>query len=318
MICYSVQLRQELCARNSAYATFQRLPHVLSYGEMPVVVYKPLHEANGHGNFLNISYGSILNQPKWKRRLEKVHTQAARSLPKADRSWKELDSCMSSDALLMNVFCHPRTLKNRALTSMLGVEIGEVPEFGFKARVPLRSGRTDRTEVDMRVGRLLVESKLTESDFQMKALAVVESYRDLDEVFDREALPRINGQYVSYQLIRNVLAAHALKFAFCVLLDDRRPDLIEAWYSIMKCVQIPDLRTRCKVLTWQELSEAVPRGLQQFLDLKYGIVPTGRRPSTLGECKTVNMNGSESIRRPTRAPRHETIPSVSVLPSGSG
>jgi len=283
-----------------------------------VVVYKPLHEANGHGNFLNISYGSILNQPKWKRRLEKVHTQAARSLPKADRSWKELDSCMSSDALLMNVFCHPRTLKNRALTSMLGVEIGEVPEFGFKARVPLRSGRTDRTEVDMRVGRLLVESKLTESDFQMKALAVVESYRDLDEVFDREALPRINGQYVSYQLIRNVLAAHALKFAFCVLLDDRRPDLIEAWYSIMKCVQIPDLRTRCKVLTWQELSEAVPRGLQQFLDLKYGIVPTRRRPSTLGECKTVNMNGSESIRRPTRAPRHETIPSVSVLPSGSG
>jgi len=285
VICYSVQLRQELCARNSAYAGSQRLPHVLSFGEMPVVVYEPFHEANGHGNFLNVSYGAILNQPEWKRRLEKIHTQAARSLPKAERSWKELDSCMSSDALLMNVFCHPRTLKSRALTSMLGIEVGEVPEFGFKARVPLRSGRSDRTEVDVRVGGLLMESKLTESDFQIKSAEVVESYRYLDEVFDREALPKVDGQYVSYQLIRNVLAAHALKFAFCVLLDDRRPDLIEAWYSIMKCVQIPDLRTRCKVLTWQELSEAVPRGLQQFLDLKYGIVHVGRKARRVEDAK---------------------------------
>jgi len=281
VIAYAAMLRQELCARNSAYAASQRLPHVLSYGEMPVVVYKPFHEANGHGNFLSAAYTAILGKPEWSRRLEKIHSQAAHSLPRAERRWRELDSCMSSDALLMNVFCQPRTLKSRALTSTLGVQIGEVPEFGFKARVPLRSGRTDRTEIDMRVGGLLVESKLTESDFQVKALAVVESYRDLDEVFDREALPRVDGQYVSYQLIRNGLAAHALKFAFCVLLDDRRSDLIEALYAIMKCVRIPELRTRCKVLTWQELSEAVPRGLQQFLDLKYGIVPTGCTPSTL-------------------------------------
>jgi hypothetical protein len=277
---YSVQLRQELCARNSAYAAFQRLPHVVSYGEMPVVVYEPFLEAHGHGNFLNVSYGAILNQPEWKRRLEKIHTQAARSLPKAERSWKELDSCMSSDALLMNVFCHPMVLKSRALTSFLGIEIDEVPEFGFKARVPLRSGRTDRTEVDMRLGGLLVESKLTESDFQIRSPEVVESYRDLEEVFDCGALPRMKGQYVSYQLIRNVLAAHILKLAFCVVLDARRPDLIEAWYAIMKCVRITDLGTRCKVLTWQELSELVPQDLQQFLDLKYGIVPTGCAPST--------------------------------------
>jgi len=47
----------------------------------------------------------------------------------------------------------------------------------------------------------------------MKTPAVVESYRDLDEVFDREALPRMDGGYLSYQLIRNVLAAHAPHFA---------------------------------------------------------------------------------------------------------
>jgi hypothetical protein len=33
-----------------------------------------------------------------------------------------------------------------------------------------------------------------------------------------------------------------------------------------------DLKTRCKVLTWQELSAALPLRLQQFLEPKYGIV----------------------------------------------
>jgi len=278
---YAALLRQELSARNSAYAASQRFPHVLSYGEMPVVVYQPFAEAIRHGNFIDATYAAILSQPEWSRRLGKVHSQAARSLPHTARRWKELDSSMSSDALLMNVFCHPKALSGKALTSMLGIEIGEVPEFGFKARVPLRSGRTDRTEVDMKVGGLLVESKLTESDFQLKAVGVVELYRDLEEVFDCGALPRVGDQYVSYQLIRNVLAAHALKMAFCVLLDGRRPDLMEAWYAIMKCVRVPELGTRCKVLTWQELTGTIPPDLRQFLDLKYGIVPTGRNPSKL-------------------------------------
>jgi len=74
-------------------------------------VYEPFLEANGHGNFLNVSYSAILNQLGWRRRLEKIHTQAARLFPKAERSWKELASCMSSDALLMNVFCRPRVIQ---------------------------------------------------------------------------------------------------------------------------------------------------------------------------------------------------------------
>ena len=51
--------------------------------------------------------------------------------------------------------------------------------FGFRARVPLANGHSDRTEVDMKLGSLLVESKLTESDFQSQAADLVESYRDL-------------------------------------------------------------------------------------------------------------------------------------------
>jgi hypothetical protein len=39
----------------------------------------------------------------------------------------------------------------------------------------------------------------------------------------------------------------------------------------MKCVRPVDLRMRCKVLTWQELTTALPRGLLTFLGEKYGI-----------------------------------------------
>lgn len=81
------------------------------------------------------------------------------------------------------------------------------------------------------------------------------------------------GKYASYQLIRNVLAAFALGLSFCVILDARRSDLIEAWYGIMRCVKASEIRTRCQVLTWQELSQRLPRVLQHFLMGKYGLTP---------------------------------------------
>lgn len=190
---------------------------------------------------------------------------------------------MSSDALLMNVFCHPKTLKDRALQSLLGIEGAPTPEFGFRARVSLLNGQADRTEVDMKLGTLLVESKLTEADFQKAKDAIVERYRDLPDAFEQHTLPKVTGCYTSYQLIRNVLAAHALDLNFCVILDARRPDLKEAWYTILSCVKNAALRTRCKVLTWQELSEALPTELQEFLDIKYGMVASGQHPSAVGE-----------------------------------
>jgi hypothetical protein len=270
---YAFHLRNELSVRNEAYAASRKVAHVSSYGAMPVMVYEPFASGEGHGNFLNASYRAILANPEWKRRLKKVHTQTGHSLPRADRRWRELDSCMSSDALLMNIFCHPRTMKCKALCSTLGIDEGLVPRFGFSARVPLANGNVDRTEIDMKVGPLLVEAKLTESDFQTRAAERVNTYRDLNQVFCCPELPRVAERYGSYQLIRNVLAAHTRGLSFCVLLDSRRPDLLEAWYCVMKCVRIPDLRTQCKVLTWQELSQVLSSDVQEFLKLKYGIVP---------------------------------------------
>ena len=250
------ELRRELCACNVAFAQTHRLKHVLSYGEMPVIVYCP--EATRHGNFFDRSYAAILKRPDWARRLEKIHPQGRHALPRADRAWRELDSCTSSDALLMNVVCCPRVCSSKAVASMLGKEATDIPEFGYRPRVPLLSGRTDRTEVDMKLGALLVEAKLTESDFQAKSRSVLESYRDFKTIFDVSGLPRSGDQYLSYQLIRNILAAYASGLSFCVITDARRQDLLEAWYAIMSCVRNAELRTRCKVLTWQELSSALP------------------------------------------------------------
>jgi hypothetical protein len=293
---YAALLRQELSSRNAVYASKLGLLHATTYGDLPVIVYNSSAGERKHGNFFDASYRSILRTPGWRHRLEKVHTAERRSLPQSDNGWRELDSSMSSDALLMNVFCCPGVTDGPSVAMKLGFEVGELPEFGFRARIP-RDGCVDRTEIDMKLGTLLVESKLTETDFQIQRPAVVESYRDLHEVFDGESLPRLNGQYVSYQLIRNVLAAHYLDLSFCVFLDARRPDLIEAWFAVMRCVKLGDLRTRCKVLAWQELAELLPADLQVFLDHKYSIVAPGRPLSLWGEseCDT-KQNAPQLIR----------------------
>jgi hypothetical protein len=284
--CFAGELRRELCARNAVFAAEKGLTHVPSYGEMPVTVYAPETVGRRHGNFYAASYRAILKRAEWARRLEKVHAQARTSLPRSERRWRELDSCTSSDALLMNIFGCPGVSTSRAIAGMLGTETCDVPEFGYRARVPLKprlnddglllstkapGGRFDRTEVDMRLGKLLVESKLTENDFQTAPAALLEDYRDLEDVFDLASLPRSGERYVSYQLIRNVLAAYSTNSSFCVMLDARRPDLLEAWHGIMRAVRLAELRTRCKVLTWQELSAALPPGLRKFLEVKYGI-----------------------------------------------
>jgi len=323
---YATHLRAELTLRNRTYARGRA--HVESYGSAPVIVYEP--EGMRHGNFFDAAYAAIAARPEWMRRFDKVHAQAARSLPKSQldpvRRWRELDSCMSSDALLMNIFCTPGVAESVAVRNQLGVDSEADPIFGWKARVPLTNGRFDRTEIDMRFGTLLVEAKLTEVGFQSRAAEVVESYRDFDTVFDRSLLPRTeiaasrwmhasefpenesqeleslvgepasfsvvetsfrasgNPGYASYQLIRGVLAAHTTGCSFCVLHDERRPDLREEWFKVMAAVKNAELRVRLKVLTWQELTALLPAELREFLDLKYGIVPPGRiaSPCSLG------------------------------------
>ncbi len=266
-------LRQELIARNRSYATLNSLPHVVSYGESPVIVYRQSDCGQYHGNFIPPSYRAILGKPQWRKRLEKVHAQGRRCLPPGDGPWHELDSSVSSDALLMNIFCYPRVTSRADLCGVLGIEQGSHPEFSFRPRLPLLSGAMERTEIDMKLGNMLVEAKLTEADFQVQKAELVEGYRDFREVFACRQLPKTGTKYASYQLIRNVLAAYALDLDFCVLIDARRPDLLEDWYTVVCCVRSAELRVRCRVLTRQELAGCLPPTAQNFLNVKYGIIP---------------------------------------------
>jgi hypothetical protein len=265
-------LRQELSARNQQIATTTGSLHELTAAETPSVIFGH-NENHRHRNFYPASYRNICAHPEWARRLAKVHTGSRRASPRAGWRWKELDCANSSDALLMNIFCSRRRVENRSLCSMLGVPSGLMPQFGFRPGIPLRNGRADRTEIDMKLGDLMVEAKLTETDFQTAPARMILRYLDLPEVFDLGELMMSGDVVRGYQLIRGVLAAHATGGSFCVVCDARRPDLIENWYSVMRAVASCVLRCRLQLLTWQELDAVLPRSLQRFLSIKYGITP---------------------------------------------
>jgi len=266
-ILTAAQLRQEISARNLLRG--KRFEHELSYGSSASVIYQ---ECDGtHGNFLPASWARIAANPLWRKRLEKAYT-ANRYVPRAgDRRRFELDCANSSDALLMNIFCYPRVLRRASLCTLLGIEPGLEPEFGFRPAIPRIHGHVDRTEIDLRLGNLLIEAKLTESDFQRAPLRLLARYRDVSEVFDTEQLPIVDGVVHSWQLVRGVLAAHACSGSFLVLCDRRRPDLIDRWFEVMRAVASSSLRTRLGILTWQEIGVALPRSLRRFLEEKYGI-----------------------------------------------
>jgi hypothetical protein len=273
-----ISLLSELSLRGLRFASVNGLLHEHTDGRVPSIIFGRDDDGR-HGNFHPAAYQRICGSREWSKRLEKVHTASKRSRVRANWRWKELDCANSSDALLMNIFCHPEVMTCMNVRAMLGIELNAVPEFGFKPRTPLQRDGRDNTEIDMKVDSLLVEAKLTESDFQSARFDLICRYRDLETVFDLSALPVRNGKHSCYQLIRGTLAAYAMECSFCVFCDARRPDLVEAWYGIMRAVRLFDLRSRLKLLTWQELASGLPEGLQQFLAAKYGIFSVDGYPT---------------------------------------
>jgi hypothetical protein len=120
-----------------------QLPQVTSYGEMRNKAWQ-FHSRQLPSSLAPAAMETKLRecaQPGW-----------CRAFPKTDCISKELDSSMSSDFLLMNIFCYPGVIKRRELCLMLWAETGDLPEFGFKPRIPLTSGFVERTEIDMKLG----------------------------------------------------------------------------------------------------------------------------------------------------------------------
>lgn len=260
-------LRSELSARNHVRAA--SYAHDRTYGSEPAVVYR--EEDGEHGNFFPAAWRCIVRNEGWRARLEKSYTASGRIVRGWERERGELECATSSDALLMNLFCTPGVLGSARLRALLGVETGLHPEFGWWARVPLRDGYDDRTEIDMRLGDLLVEAKLCEGDFQMGRAELMLRYEGFDDVFDVALLQKTRGMFRSYQLLRGVMAAVEHEARFCLMCDARRPDLIEDWFAVLRAVRLSDVRCRLQVVTWQEIAQCVPVALRRFLAEKYGI-----------------------------------------------
>ncbi len=260
-------LRRELSRRNIERA--KSFEHELTYGEVPSILYR--EQEGVHGNFFPASYRAICSAPDWAKRLKKTYSGGRRIARSWERRRCELDCANSSDALLMNVFCYPRLLRRTQVCSLLGIQAGLRPEFGFKPRIAFLNGSADQTEIDMRLGRLLVEAKLTETGFQTAPLDRLIRYRDLGQVFNIEELPMDGDSVHSYQLIRGVLAAYQWECSFLLLCDRRRGELQEHWFQILRAVPDCSLRSRLAFLTWQELANTLPEALQFFLEDKYGI-----------------------------------------------
>lgn len=229
-------------------------------------------DGSRHGNFFGPAWRAIKDDHAWCERLQKVHPQRD-ALPEERRtSAAELDSSNSSDALLMNCFCPPGAATRIALA--LGLSSTESrPEFGYKPCLPLTSGEVDNTEIDMRLGQTLFEAKLTERDFTSTHISHLSRYVHLEDCFDLELLPRAQERdtFGGYQLIRNVLAAAKDQARLVILIDCRRPDLLQQWWKVHGAIKSGELRNRCEVHFWQEVAAACNPSHRRFLEDKYGL-----------------------------------------------
>ena len=264
----SSTLRAQLSALNAERSV--EYQHEATYSRSPCFVYQ--REKSRHGNFCSPAFRAICANPEWAKRLKKPYTAGRRIARSGDRARCELDCANSSDALLMNIFCYPGVLRRKEMCSLLGIDVGARPEFGYKPRTSLVNGKRDHTEVDMRLGSLLVEAKLTETGFQSAPLRLLLRYPDFQDIFNVQALQIGEGVEIGqYQIIRGVLAAHATGYSFALMCDERRSDLMDKWFSVMKAIQLYELRCRIKLVTWQEVARCTPPKLQHFLLTKYGI-----------------------------------------------
>lgn len=264
------QLRAEISARNRQRA--EAMVYETTFGKTRHVIYMA-SEAGNHGNFLPAAYRRILADPGWSQRLGKAYTSSARVPRAGDRRRAELDCATSSDALLMNVFCYPGVMRRPELCALLGLAPGIRPEFGVRAMLPMRGGEVDRTEIDLRVGDLLAEAKLTEGGFGTASRERLLRYESVGDVFRIHELPWTPRGVGGYQLIRGVLAAKAADARFALLCDRRRGDLMELWFRVLQAVNDVELRSRLMLCTWQEIAATLPPAVRRFLAEKYGIIP---------------------------------------------
>lgn len=208
------------------------------------------------------SLKSIRRNLDWDSRTGKKHSKVKGAL--------EMQSSNSSDALLMNIFCHPAISRCAKVKMMFGSDM-ETIDFGVDGQVKIKNGGVDKTEIDMVLPGVFCEAKLTENDFTKKRREVVERYDGLFDTFHAEALPKIKTDYDNYQIIRTLLAAKQCNCDHILLCDERRPDLVRRYMSTVACLKSVEDRARCRFIFWQEIVATCDKSLRRWIEAKYGI-----------------------------------------------
>ena len=216
-------------------------------------------------NFLSSTFDEIQKNEDWKLRLKKPHQKVRDKL--------EMQSSNSSDALLMNIFCHPKISNWSGILKLLGLEkfnTKKYPKFGKNPGVELINNRKDKTEIDMEIDDIYFEAKLTESDFTEKLREVVYNYSNFKSLFHVDGFPD-GDKFKGYQVIRNLLAAFQENKRHILLCDERRSDLARSYYEIVSNLKYVNKRKKCRVIFWQEIQRHCGEELKTFLKNKYGI-----------------------------------------------
>jgi len=215
-------------------------------------------------NFNKDSFDNIHKNNDWKSRLAKRHTHFP------DQNIYEMQSANSSDALLMNIFCHPQFTKWIGPKKLLKIEKYDDITFGWNP-IFKNENPKQRTEIDLKINNtdIIIEAKLTESDFTSKEIDYVERYEKIFTVFDKNQLKITNGKYENYQLIRNILAAKKYNSQFILLIDETRIDLIRHFYETINAVKDINLVNNLRFITWQEITELTGISLKEYIENKY-------------------------------------------------
>ncbi len=213
-------------------------------------------------NFNRKSFDNINQNNNWRTRLEKRHSHF-------DDGTLEMQSSNSSDALLMNIFCYPKISVWLGPSKLLGVDFNNDIIFGWN---PLFENEDtgQKTEIDLKIGNIIFEAKLTESSFTAKDIHTIRKYPGFYEVFDESNLTRGKNNLIkNYQLIRNVLTIYKYGYNFKLLIDEARIDLIHAFYNTINAIKLFELRKRIDFITWQELVKTCGKELKEYIYMKY-------------------------------------------------
>ena len=252
-------LKQEIKKATLAYAKRRNLP--VDDSHTSAVIFRNLADS-----FHPESFANIVSHADWNNRTRKAHPNVMGVL--------EMQSSNSSDALLMNIFCHPSIRHWAGVRKVLGHDMESI-SFGFPGEVRINNGQSDSTEIDMALPGAFCEAKLTESDFTQKRPDVVENYDSIQGAFHVDAMPRVGGEYDNYQIIRNLLASIEHDRNHILLCDERRSDLVRRYMDTVSCLRDVQRRKKCRVIFWQEVVAACGKSLREWIEEKYGMRQIG-------------------------------------------